>query len=63
MTILEEIQSIIDDDTEALNALRIHKRKALFRRVIETRRKGVDIPLMELKKKIQRYVEEDHCYQ
>jgi hypothetical protein len=65
MTILEQIQSIIDNDTEALQSLRRSKRKGLFRRVIKARRLyGIDeIPLKDLKEKIQKYVEEDHCYQ
>jgi hypothetical protein len=65
MTILERMQAIIDNDTRALQCLRRSKRKGLFKRVIKARRfHGIDeIPLKELKEKIQKYVEEDHCYQ
>lgn len=65
MTILERIQSIIDDDVEAVQCLRRLKRSGLFKRVIKARKvHGMDqIPLRELKEKIQKYVEEDHCYQ
>tara|TARA_Y100000034_G_scaffold103692_1_gene129547 strand:- start:21906 stop:22154 length:249 start_codon:yes stop_codon:yes gene_type:complete len=64
-TILNQLQLIIDRDTKALKKLRRLKKKGLFRRIIYARRyHGVDkIPLKELKVKIQRYVEEDHCYQ
>ena len=65
VTILEQIQTIIDDDAEAVKCLRRLKRSGLFERVIKARREyGIDqIPLRELKEKIQKYVEEDHCYQ
>jgi hypothetical protein len=65
MTICERIQSIIDNDTEALQSLRRSKRKGLFKRVIKARKiYGIEeISIVELKEKIQKYVEEDHCYQ
>ena len=65
MTIFKRIQLIVDNDKEAIQCLRRLKRKSLFKRVIKARRlHGMQgIPLKELKEKIQKHVEEDHCHQ
>lgn len=56
----QQMQSIIDNDEKAIRRLRRIKKKALIRLVIKSKQgKGLEIPLRELKKKIQEHVEED----
>lgn len=56
----QQMQSMIDNDKEAIRRLRRIKKKALVQLVIRAKRdKRLEIKLIELKKKIQTHVEED----
>lgn len=64
MTIRQEIQSIIDTDRKAVRALKKSKKRGLYAQIMRTRRDfdATEIPLQDLKRQIQKYIEEDHCY-